>query len=116
MTGLAQPELLRASPAITWQEAGGLRTRLNPFNGFPLAANVDALFIGGLVSFTDDGTMICAPFLDDQVLPALGVHPNARLRMVLLGHRHCLAWHRRHVFQREPPPDPELFDEDWEEP
>ncbi|WP_198969815.1 HNH endonuclease [Xylophilus sp. ASV27] len=59
VTGLALPELLRASHAKPWAECSSDAERLDVFNGFLLVANLDALFDGFLVSFDDAGVMLC---------------------------------------------------------
>ncbi|CBL45781.1 Hypothetical protein HDN1F_21980 [gamma proteobacterium HdN1] len=44
VTGIAIPEMRRASHALPWAECSSDAERLDVFNGFLLAANLDALF------------------------------------------------------------------------
>lgn len=95
VTGLAQPELLRASHIVPWALCRSDAERLDAENGLLLAAHWDAAFDAGLVSFTDEGDAIWKPETDpaalDLLQPATG-----RLRLVTPRHREQLAWHRRH--------------------
>ena len=42
-------------------------SRLNPANGILLAAHLDALFDSGLISFTDDGTMLVSSEVTNEL-------------------------------------------------
>jgi putative restriction endonuclease len=55
VTGLDQPELLRASHMKPWADCTSDSERLDPFNGLLLAVHWDAAFDCGLVTFEDDG-------------------------------------------------------------
>ena len=100
VTGLAVPELLRASHAKPWKDATDAE-RLDVYNGLLLAVHLDALFDRGLLTFADDGTAIPSPLLTPDVLATLGF-PNGvpKLRRVAEGHRPYLAYHREHVWRR----------------
>lgn len=97
-TGIALPAVLRGSHARSWAECESDAQRLDVFNGFLLVANLDALFDQGLVSFLDDGTMICSGQLSLNTLRALGLGAETRLRWVAGEHRPYLAWHRAKKF------------------
>lgn len=97
-TGIALPVVLRASHARPWAECESDAQRLDVFNGFLLVANLDALFDQGLVSFLDDGTMICASRISQTSLQALGLGADTRLRWLADGHLAFLAWHRANKF------------------
>lgn len=58
VTGIALPALLRASHAKPWAECNSDAERLNVFNGFLLAAHLDALFDRHLISFDDSGKIL----------------------------------------------------------
>ena len=98
VTGIALPAALRASHARGWAECESDAQRLDVFNGFLLVANLDALFDQGLVSFLDNGTMICSEQLSRTELHALGLKMNAKLRWLANGHLAYLAWHRASRF------------------
>ena len=94
VSGVAIPEVLRASHAKPWAECSSDAERLDVCNGFLLHANLDALFDRFLVSFDEQGCIMLAPSLDGAVLPQLGIHPGMRLRWLALGHRPYLEAHR----------------------
>jgi predicted restriction endonuclease len=101
VTGLDLPEALRASHAKPWATCDTDAERLDVFNGFLLAAHLDALFDQGLLTFADDGTAILSPRLtgtQSTLLSLTGTEP-VRLRWVSPAHLSFLAWHREHVFQ-----------------
>jgi predicted restriction endonuclease len=62
VTGCGLSAVLRASHIKRWSECNN-RERLDPSNGFLLAAHIDALFDKGLVSFSNSGRML----LSDQI-------------------------------------------------
>lgn len=62
VTGCAISEILRASHILPWAGSTNAQ-RLDPRNGLPLAAHLDALFDRGLISFGDDGAMIISSVL-----------------------------------------------------
>lgn len=100
VTGLAVPELLRASHAKPWAESTDAE-RLDPHNGLLLAVHLDALFDQGFLTFDDDGTgMLSAALPPDayrQISLAEDTPPT--LRLVLPAHRPYLEWHRTQVFR-----------------
>lgn len=61
VTGLAVPEILRASHIIPW--AQDETNRLNPENGICLSATYDAAFDRNLISFDCDYRLILSPAL-----------------------------------------------------
>ncbi len=72
VTGIDQPELLRASHMKPWTDCANDAERLDVFNGLLLTADWDAAFDKGLVTFDDNGLA--------QFASALGVGARARLR------------------------------------
>lgn len=97
VTGLALPELLRASHAKPWAECSSDAERLDVFNGFLLVANLDALFDGFLVSFDDAGVMLVSPRLSADIQNRLGLRQGMALRWLSDQHRRYLAWHRERL-------------------
>ena len=96
MTGIAVPELLRASHAKPWAECATDAERLNVYNGLLLCAHLDALFDRFLLSFADDGQSLLSPTLTDETIHRLGLARSLRLRWVAPAHRPFLSWHREH--------------------
>lgn len=100
LTGITEPELLRASHIIPWSQCASDAERLNVHNGLLLAAHWDAAFDAGLVGFDDDGGALLSPALGEAARAALHADRAAPLPLTD-DHRHRLAWHRdRYGFDR----------------
>lgn len=99
VTGLAVPELLRASHIRPWADCDTDAERLDVYNGILLAPHLDASFDGGLVTFDDTGLLVVSDALDDAARAVLGLDKSLRMRQIEDGHRAYLAWHREHVFR-----------------
>lgn len=99
VTGLAVPELLRASHAKPWADCASDEERLNVFNGLLLAAHLDALFDRGFLTFGPDGEGILSPELPAAARAALGLATPLRLRWLSPSHLTFLDWHRGTVFR-----------------
>lgn len=99
VTGLAVPELLRASHAKPWADATDAE-RLDVHNGLLLAVHLDALFDRGLLTFDDAGQGVLSNVLPPDARALLAVDDRSLcLRRMAPGHRTYLLWHRRHVFR-----------------
>lgn len=94
VTGVALPEVLRASHAKPWAVCANDAERLDVFNGFLLVANLDALFDRFLISFDDDGLLLVSPALSAEDQSRLGMQAGMALRWLSDAHRAYLAWHR----------------------
>ncbi len=94
VTGIAIPALLRASHAIPWSECQSDADRLNVFNGFLLAAHLDALFDRYLISFDDNGTMLFSPLVTNEIRMRLGLSDLLALRWISPAHQPYLQAHR----------------------
>jgi predicted restriction endonuclease len=94
VTGIAIPEVLRASHAKPWAECASDAERLDVFNGFLLSANLDALFDRFLISFDEQGVLMIAPALTGLDLLPLGIAPGMKLRWINALHQPYLALHR----------------------
>jgi len=102
VTGLDQPELLRASHMKPWAACASDDERLDPFNGLLLAVHWDSAFDCGLVSFDNDGralfssalTSAARALLDANVTrskPGFSIRPE---------HLPYLQHHREHIWQK----------------
>lgn len=94
VTGVAVPEVLRASHAKPWSECDSDAERLDVFNGFLLVANLDALFDRFLISFDEGGRLLVSPRIGHAELARLGLAAGMALRWLTEPHRSYLAWHR----------------------
>jgi hypothetical protein len=99
ITGLAVPELLRASHIKPWAACELDAERLDVFNGLLLAAHLDAAFDAGFVTVDDDGVVVVAGALDAEARVLLGLDGPVRVRGLAEGHRRYLGWHRGRVFR-----------------
>jgi putative restriction endonuclease len=98
VTGIAQPELLRASHIKPWAHCGNNAERLDVYNGFLLTADWDAAFDAGLVSFDTDGAPVFSPALSQAARTRLGEGRLRADRPLTDKHRQYLAWHATRVF------------------
>jgi hypothetical protein len=94
VTGIAVPEVLRASHAKPWKDCNSDAERLDVFNGFLLSANLDALFDRCLISFDDNGKIIISSLLTLTDCDSLGLRPNLQLRWITPQHLFYLKHHR----------------------
>ena len=94
VTGIAIPDVLRASHAKPWAECATDAERLDVFNGFLLSANLDALFDRFLISFDEQGALMISPELNAIDLQPLGVLPGMKLRWINSLHEPYLQSHR----------------------
>lgn len=99
VTGLAVPELLRASHIKPWAACEADIERLDVYNGVLLAPHLDAAFDCGLCTFSDDGTVLMSHILDDRARHLLGLDKALNASMLSDGHRKYLPWHRAHIFR-----------------
>lgn len=98
VTGLAVPELLRASHIKPWAACGTDAERLDVYNGLLLAAHLDATFDAGLMTVADDGQVLLSPHLSVEARRCLGFTDAMRVKALGPGHRSYLAWHREREF------------------
>ncbi|WP_242333329.1 HNH endonuclease [Anaeromyxobacter sp. SG66] len=101
VTGVAIPELLRASHIKPWAVCETDAERLDVFNGLLLAANYDAAFDAGLVTFDDDGRLVRSRQVSAVDLRSMGIVEDARVARLTAEHQRFLAWHREHEFRNE---------------
>lgn len=94
VTGVAIPAILRASHALPWSECEKDAQRLDVFNGFLLAANLDALFDRFLISFDKAGFILISDFISEKDRGLLGLNDNLRLRWLTEQHESYLELHR----------------------
>ena len=94
VTGLALPDVLRASHAKPWAECESDAERLDVFNGFLLTANLDALFDRFLISFDVQGHLLISSAVAPSDQPLLGISQELRLRWLAPEHHVYLQFHR----------------------
>jgi hypothetical protein len=99
VTGLAVPELLRASHIKPWARCDSDEERLDVFNGLLLAPHLDALFDGGWVTFGQEGQLVVSAALPQAAMELLGIGLDARIHGVKSEHFQYLKLHRQMVFR-----------------
>ena len=97
MTGLKNIRLLIASHIVPWSVSDS-NQKLSPDNGLLLSVAMDALFDKGLISFSDNGSILVANDLDAETIEILGLNSEFVLSEKLLtdGRKENLAKHREH--------------------
>ncbi|HEX4295036.1 MAG TPA: HNH endonuclease [Rhizomicrobium sp.] len=99
VTGIAQPELLRASHIKPWADCENDAERLDVHNGFLLTADWDAAFDAGLVGFDPVGAVLFSPALGEAARARLGDGRLRSDRPLTAMHRSYLAWHSTRIFK-----------------
>jgi hypothetical protein len=99
VTGLAVPELLRASHIKPWAQCESDEERLDVFNGLLLAPHLDALFDGGWMTVDSDGNVLLAKRLPASALQQLGVQRDLKVQGLTAAHQRYLGFHRDSVFK-----------------
>jgi hypothetical protein len=100
LTGITDPEILRASHIIPWKDCASDADRLDVHHGLLFWALWDAAVDRGLETFDDDGR--------PQFSPRLSERAHAKLRWqspipLTDRHRARLVWHRREAFADSAP-------------
>jgi hypothetical protein len=96
LTGIRDPELLRASHIVPWKDCATDAQRLDVHNGLLLSALWDAAFDRGLVTFTDAGVPEFSLDLSEPARVALSWRAPVPLTA---RQRENLRWHRVKVFR-----------------
>lgn len=104
LTGIGEPDLLRASHIIPWNRCESEVDRLDPDNGLLLSAHWDAAFDRGLVSFDDEGAVMAAPQISDSTMTHMSGGETPSIKGLGERHRQNLAWHRNNRWQRRDVP------------
>jgi len=99
VTGLAVPELLRASHIKPWAACDSDDERLDVFNGLLLTPHLDALFDAGLMSVGDDGHVQLSSQLSADTLERLGIGSPLDISGLQAAHQRYLGHHRSHVWR-----------------
>lgn len=100
LTGITNPELLRASHIVPWADCESDHERLNVYNGLLLSSLWDAAFDAGLVTFDDHGRVIVSPAMDSKAIDALRIE-EAPVLSLTNEQRTRLVWHRANRWQIE---------------
>jgi hypothetical protein len=99
ITGLAVPELLRASHIKPWSACETDAERLDVYNGLLLAPHLDAAFDQGFITVGDTGEVVVSSALDATARRVLGLEKPASVQGTVDDHRAFLLWHQERVFK-----------------
>ena len=102
ITGLAVPELLRASHIKPWSDCDTDAERLDVFNGLLLAAHLDAAFDAGFITIAEDGRGLVSSTLPGDARSVFGLDGSPRVRGLHQDHQRYLPWHREKIFRTNP--------------
>jgi hypothetical protein len=105
LTGLAVPELLRASHIKPWAACDTDAERLDVFNGLLLAPHLDVAFDRGFITLADTGEVMVSEGLDTRSRRLLSLDIPLKADHLTDAHRLFLGWHREHVFRGTEPPE-----------
>ncbi|TDK33212.1 HNH endonuclease [Luteimonas terrae] len=95
VTGSTTLDVIRASHSKPWRSCTN-EERLDPSNGLPLVATLDALFDAGLITFNDNGDLLVSPRLQDDTLKVDGLK---LVRALTASERIFLDYHRREIYK-----------------
>ncbi len=99
LTGVSTGAVIRASHIRPWRDSSN-RQRLDPYNGLPLAATIDALFDAGDISFTNNGRILISSRISEHERDKLGIHTQQSIGKVPAKTKKYLNYHRSNVFDR----------------
>lgn len=97
LTGISDPELLRASHIKPWKSCENDAERLDVHNGLLLSALWDAAFDRGLITLNEDGNVIYSKQLSDDAKNVLRYSQPITLTS---NHQKMLKWHRTEIFKQ----------------
>ncbi len=101
ISGLAVPDLLRASHIKPWAACETDAERLDVYNGLLLAPNYDAAFDQGFITIAESGSVEVSPALTDEARQTLGLKAASSLRSSIARHQIYLRWHRERIYRNK---------------
>ena len=97
VTGSSLLDAIRASHIKPWRDATD-DERLDPYNGLPLVANLDALFDSGHISFADDGEILISAQISERERKLFRLEGLSMSSAPSAKTAAYLAYHRSNVF------------------
>jgi putative restriction endonuclease len=98
VTGVETRDAIRASHIKPWKDSTN-EEKLDPDNGLPLVATLDALFDRGLISFSPTGNLLASKSLNSDERKLLGISKRRMLRKPGKASANYLKYHREHIFE-----------------
>ncbi|MDF1764481.1 MAG: HNH endonuclease [Oleibacter sp.] len=100
VTEFDRVDLLIASHIKPWSQSSDSE-RIDPFNGLLLNPTLDKLFDRGYISFTDEGSLMISPLLNERDISQLGLSRTMKLYKVEAGCLPYLEFHREAVYVKQ---------------
>jgi putative restriction endonuclease len=92
-------DAIRASHAKPWRDSTD-EERLDPHNGLPLVASLDAIFDAGLIAFESSGTLIVSPSFPETEQHIFAVESRLLFTTQSEATAQYLTYHRENVFRK----------------
>jgi hypothetical protein len=99
VTNSETQDAIRASHIKPWHLSTDTE-RLDPNNGLPLLASLDALFDAGLISFDESGKLIVSSMLQEKERHIFGINNASLKRIPAQKTLEYLNYHRNHIFHK----------------
>ena len=99
VTGSTTKDAIRASHIKPWRDSSN-EERLDPHNGLPLIASLDALFDSGLISFDERGTLLVSPRLSATERSIFSVDDRRLSQTPTTATAEFLAHHRTNILRK----------------
>lgn len=98
LTRLEDKSLLIASHIKPWRKSTD-EEKLDENNGLLLSPHVDRLFDAGLITFTNDGRILCASDAIRKIMRRWGLDPDGTAGHFNKAQSGYLSFHRAHIFK-----------------
>lgn len=98
LTGVRDKRLLIASHIKPWRKSSNVE-KLDGNNGLLLSPHVDKLFDRGWISFSDDGTVLCANIEIRRTMTLWGLNPDQNVGRFNKKQKEYLAFHRGNIYK-----------------
>lgn len=98
ITGVTDPAHLRASHIKPWRDSND-EEKLHGCNGLLLSPHIDHLFDKGMISFSDDGTILISPLLDHLIIEKWCIDTKSNVGQFSTAQAVFLSHHRQAVFK-----------------
>lgn len=99
VTGSTTKDAIRASHIKPWRDSSN-DERLDPTNGLPLIASLDALFDAGLISFDQSGAMVVSSLLPSTERTIFSVDGRRLRNSPTTSAAKFLAYHRDNILRK----------------
>lgn len=90
--------LLRASHIKDWASANDFE-RIDPYDGFLLCPNHDAVFNDGFITFSDKGELVISDELDEKIVKELNLKKGSTVK-IFEENKKYLKYHRQVIFKK----------------